>query len=314
MSWPDEKSGFYSARTDMWRVFRHAICLSKTGASNIQNPADYNSLRRASHCKLVFGAKSGLTAAYAGSAFGRLSSSVHRVAIVGAGLAGLNVAYVLKQHGCTSTVYEASSMAGGRIRTDFGNIEPGILTELGGEFIDSSHKDMLALASQFNLPLIDTGIDSEKLKKTAYFFEGHHFSEAQVVTAFRDIAPRIVMDAAKLSSHISYSRHTPADIIFDQTSLSQYFDQIGLHGWLRKLIEVAYVTEYGLEISEQSSINFLSLIGTETSNEFELYGKSDERFKIQQGNEKIVQHLRDELSQHLNFEHKLVRIRKHAAG
>src|SRR5260221_1980747 len=39
------------------------------------------------------------------------------IAIIGAGIAGLNAAYTLKKSGIVSTLYEASTRAGGRIFT-----------------------------------------------------------------------------------------------------------------------------------------------------------------------------------------------------
>jgi monoamine oxidase len=61
-------------------------------------------------------------------------------------------------------------------------------------------------------------------------------------------------------------------------------------GWLRKLIEVAYTTEMGLEIGEQSALNLLTFIdpGTEA---FKIFGESDERFHVRGGNDLIVKAL-----------------------
>src|SRR6185503_21334141 len=57
-----------------------------------------------------------------------------------------------------------------------------------------------------------------------------------------------------------------------------------------------FVTEYGLEIAEQSAINMLYLISTDTSGStFDVFGDSDERYKVKGGNQRVV----DELAKRL---------------
>src|SRR5262245_14792959 len=56
-----------------------------------------------------------------------------RIAIVGAGMAGLNTAYKLHQAGLTAKVFEGSDRTGGRMFTAKDLLGAGITTELGGE-------------------------------------------------------------------------------------------------------------------------------------------------------------------------------------
>src|SRR5438105_1203077 len=69
-----------------------------------------------------------------------------RIAIVGAGLAGLHCAYRLRQAGVVAHVYEASHRVGGRICTARGVFANGQIAELGGEFINTNHTCMRRLA------------------------------------------------------------------------------------------------------------------------------------------------------------------------
>jgi len=75
-----------------------------------------------------------------------------RVAIVGAGLAGLACADRLQAKGIQAVVYDAASRLGGRC---FSNrtLVPGMACENGGELIDTGHKTMLGYANQFGLTL-----------------------------------------------------------------------------------------------------------------------------------------------------------------
>lgn len=255
-----------------------------------------------------------LTAAYAAPMLASIKKENPRIAIVGAGIAGLNAAYLLRQAGYQATVYEASKRIGGRIRTSHGDIAPGLITELGGEFIDSTHFDMLALAKAFGLPLLDTEIGNERSLKTMFFFNERCYSEEQVIAEFKPLATAIARDAARLSPNITARAHSSTDAEFDAISLSEYLDRIGATGWIRNLINAAYATEYGLDAGELSCVNLLSMIDATVKDEFKIFGESDERFKIQGGNNRITEALARPIEQHIQFEHRLVSIRPNGKG
>ena len=85
-----------------------------------------------------------------------------------AGIAGLHAAYILKQAGYTAYIYEGSPRIGGRIMSVEGMMGAGLWTEMGGEFIDSTHTDMLNSTKHFNLPLIDRLEPSELALKNLH--------------------------------------------------------------------------------------------------------------------------------------------------
>ncbi|GAB3835940.1 NAD(P)/FAD-dependent oxidoreductase [Hymenobacter jeollabukensis] len=244
-------------------------------------------------------------------------SSQPRIAVVGAGMAGLNCAYQLRKAGLRAEVYEASNRAGGRIFTARDLMAPGLTTELGGEFIDSGHVDMLGLVREFGLPLYDVEAASETvLRKDAYFFGGQQYTVAQVIQAFQPYARQIDADGRSLPNTITFDNLTAAAARFDQLSISQYFDSIGMGpGLIRTLLEVAYVTEYGLEVNEQTAINFLWLFSADThKGTFDIFGISDERYKIQGGNQRLTDALAQQLSGQISLQHKLLRVAQNAAG
>ena len=255
-----------------------------------------------------------LRSIYDGSAVPPCVGAAPRIAIVGAGLAGLAAAHVLRRAGCRATVYDAAAVMGGRVRTDFGGVEPGVVSELGGEFVDSGHDDMLALAAHFDLPLIDTAAPAEAGLATTYHFGGQRHTEAQVLAAYRHVAPRIAADAARLSAAVSRARHTPDDAALDRLCLAEYLDGLDMDGWLRRLIETAYVAEHGLDAGEQSCINLLSMIGTDTTRGFRVFGDSDERYKLRDGAARLVGALAHGLAGQLELGHRLVRLRGSGAG
>lgn len=244
----------------------------------------------------------------------RSARAAPRVAIVGGGIAGLNAASHLNRAGIRATVYEAAARTGGRIFSGRNLLAEGLVTEIGAEFIDSSHTDLLALADRFQLERLDVAIPEEAAFHEAYYFDGRQLAESEFVEAFRPYSLRIAADAAGLGDAIDYRHVEPARPL-DRLSLADYFDRLRLDGALRKLLEVAYVTEYGLDAGEQSALNFITLVGTDlAAGRLKLYGESDERYKIRGGNQQIVDALAAELPGQIEYGHRLTRVAASGAG
>ncbi|HYH06847.1 MAG TPA: NAD(P)/FAD-dependent oxidoreductase [Thermoanaerobaculia bacterium] len=247
------------------------------------------------------------------SAFGQTGGLKPRTAIVGAGIAGLNCAYKLRKAGVPVHVFEASSRSGGRMFTANNLLAPGITTELGGEFIDSGHEELLSLVKEFKLGMYDFRKPS-KIKAEAFFFDGRHYSEKDVVKAFIPLARKIAKDYDSLGEEVSYRDHGNGKEL-DNTSIAEYLDKIGARGWVRELLHVAYVTEYGLEAEQQSSLNLIQMIGTDTSEGFKPFGDSDERFTVKGGNERVVVELANRLDQGIvSLRHRLTAISAKGKG
>lgn len=246
---------------------------------------------------------------------GPKTSEVAKIAIVGGGIAGLHAAYVLQKAGVASTIYEGSGRAGGRIYTGSDVVAPNTYTELGGEFIDTNHEDMIQLCKEFGLKLNDR-LDpkGEGKLNEAYFFEGKLYTETQLITAFKPVAKRMLVDIDKISDTLAYNTMTDDDKHFDQMSIAQYLDSIGCSGWIRKLLDVAWVTEFGLETDQQTALNLLWMIGADLSEGFSMFGESDEKYEIDGGNEQVVKELHKRLGAQVKLEHKLMAIQDHSGG
>lgn len=231
------------------------------------------------------------------------------IAIIGGGIAGLHAAYILKNAGYIAQVYEGSPRTGGRIRSVDGMMGEGLWTEMGGEFIDSDHEDMLNLARHFELPLIDRRSPSEmNLEEFAYFFNKKHYGLNDVLEALKPVSAQIQNDIDSLSDDITFEKHSPSDIRLDSLSIAEYLNGLGIKGWFSDFINASYTAEYGLDLSEQSAINFLSIFDPGNGKEYKLYGDSDERFSVQGGNQKICDALTNELQDQVLEEHMLTAI------
>ena len=227
-----------------------------------------------------------------------------RVAIVGAGIAGLNAAYALKKSGVNALVYDASDRAGGRILTARDVAGAGAYAELGGEFIDAAHTDMLALTKEFGLEVLDRKLPGLENFHTAYFFGGRHYSEAQVIEAFKPFAERIATDAQAAGRNIDHAHASDAAKRLDALSLSAYLDRLEMRGWLRDLVQVAYVSESGLDAQQQSALNFLTTLDTGASaGHLAAIAGHTRRYVIRGGNEQITQALAQRLESQLRLQH-----------
>jgi monoamine oxidase len=243
-----------------------------------------------------------------GSAFSSQHSAA-RVAVVGAGLAGLCAARRLAQAGVEVCVFEGSDRAGGRVRSLPDFFAPNLCVELGGEFIDSGHTATLSLARELGLELIDTQAPGEEQLRTAWRFAGRTRPEGEILRAFEPLAARIRADSASLSPNPSALAHSATDARLDRMSLADYLAAIGAKGWLLDLLLTAFATEYGLEAHEQSSLNLLSLLPPDGADGFRVFGDSDERYKVAGGNDQIPRAMAAEMGERLRFGHRLCAVR-----
>lgn len=289
------------SRTPLLSSVRELIRIS---GSNSENISRREFLKRSATAAAVIAA----TAYLPRNAFAK---DPPRIAIVGAGIAGLNAAYSLRKAGIIAKVYEGSSRTGGRIFTAKNVLADGLTTEFGGEFIDSDHSEMLALAHEFGLELRDRK-DSSSLKR-AYLFGGKLRTESEVISAINPYLEKIRSDADSLPKYFDFENPGNASTL-DRLSLAEYFGKLEISGWIKDLLETAYVTEYGLELAEQSALNLITLISSDISRGFEIFGSSDERYVTRGGNSRFTEELSARLPDQIDLSHKLESIRSKDTG
>lgn len=214
------------------------------------------------------------------------------VAILGGGIAGLHAGYLLSKSKIDFRIFESSKRLGGRIFTRKDLFSKGTTTELGGEFIDSNHEDMLKLADEFKLELldIDSYVKNKKLKKDNFYFKGKTLTEEEVITAFIPYSKKIGIDVKLVNEDDEKAIQR-----LDQMSIDEYLASVGVTGWLFEFITTAYTAEYGIESKEQSSLNMLYMLNPDTSEGLSVYGESDERYRIKGGNEKLIEKISEKI-------------------
>ena len=212
---------------------------------------------------------------------------VEPVLIVGAGIAGLTAAYRLRQHGVPVRVIEAQQRVGGRMYSLRDAFADGQLCELGGELIDTGHSSIRSLAGELGIELddlrkMDAGYDAD-----VWWVGGARRSITEVITALAPVAARLDADRAAWPEEFDPTYRNPSGAqSLDRITIAAWLDGVGASGWIRELLDVAFTSEYGMALDEQSALNMLTML-TVRGDSLEMYGASDERFHVHEGNDTI---------------------------
>jgi len=247
----------------------------------------------------------------------KTTASEIRIAVVGAGLAGLTCAHRLKQAGYRASLYEASNRVGGRSWTLRDGFAEGQLVERGGQFIDSGHKAIRTLVKDLGLELDDVLKAEPAGTAPCYFFDGVPYLFAQASEDFQRIWETLRRDLDAAGYPTLHDSFTARGQELDNMSITDYIEQNvpgGGASKLGQLLEVAYTAEYGGEASEQSSLNMLYLLADQGAEEFSLLGPSDERYVVRGGCDQIPTLLAGRLSGQVETDSELVAIRRNGDG
>ncbi len=231
--------------------------------------------------------------------------SVAPVIILGGGLAGITAAHDLALGGYPCQVFEATERLGGRMLTLEKFNEEGMYCELGGEFVDSNHADLIGLCREFDISLISFGEVDRGLEQSIYYFGGQYYKDSDALKCIEKMAPRFKRDFELLSSPAGLKR-------FDSLSIANYIKTYRgeVDSWFLRMIEVAFIGEFGLDSEELNSVLMLQSIAMDTSS-FKLYGESDQAYCIEGGSQKLINSLEKFLNAKqvpIFYGHRLVKI------
>jgi monoamine oxidase len=222
----------------------------------------------------------------------RAAGAPARVAIVGAGIAGLNAALTLQDKGIASTVYESSDRIGGRMHSDrSGYWANGQVSEFCGELIDSDHTAILGLASRFGLPVADLLAAEPAAATVTYWFVGGRYGDDQADADFVPVRAAAKNDLTAAGYPTTWSSYKPAGQALDRMSIYEWIESRvpGGHGSaFGRLLDAAYNEEYGADTTDQASLNLVYLLAYQPSPKgFAVYGQSDERYHVAGGNQRL---------------------------
>lgn len=251
------------------------------------------------------------------------ASGRERIAIVGAGIAGLTAALHLHDAGISATVYEAADRVGGRMHSERGYWNDGQHTEWCGAMIDSKHAHMRALARRFGLRLIDTYAAMLPHARDTSYFAGRYYP---MRLADRDFAPvyRVLQEQLRaIGPETTYDRATPLARELDNTSMTAWIERYvpgGLHSQMGRLIADAYWNEYGVDMNAQSSLNLVYMLGIQDGygrrgGQLNVLGYSDQRYTLAKGNQRLPEAIAASLpAGSVKLRRRMTAIRKRADG
>jgi len=246
-----------------------------------------------------------------------------RIAIVGAGIAGLNAALTLQDAGFASAIYEASGRIGGRMHSDTAFWAEGMVSEWCGEFIDSDHRAMLALIKRFGLKTIDLGQHIPAHAQTILYFFNRYYRFADLAQGFQSIYPILAQQMQEAGFPTTYAHFTETGYGLDHLSVYDWIEQYveGGHTTLiGHMLDQACTGYFGLDTRMQSSLNLLYMFGPRPDEDSEEFvddapgsGPMQGSCKIVGGNQQLPLAIARVLPQdsiHLN--HQLIAVKRNS--
>src|SRR6478736_99829 len=240
-----------------------------------------------------------------------------RIAIIGAGLAGLSCAYDLKGAGYTAQVYEGSDRVGGRCWSYHGEFADGQVAEHGGELIDQNHTQIRQLAQRLGLSLDNLLAAEVNGTEPFYYFDGAPYTFAQATDDLKGIWQQIHSDVSAASFPTLYNLSTERGRALDAMSIIDWINAYvpgGMSSKLGQLLDVAYNIEYGAESSVQSSLNMLYLLGFSGQGQMRIFGQSNEKYHTVGGNDQIAERLAANLNGQINMGYELTAVTRNGDG
>ena len=227
------------------------------------------------------------------------AATTARVAIVGAGLAGLAAAHGLKRAGVRARVFDAAPRVGGRCLSERTYFDDGQIAERGGELIDTPHDSIRALAASFSLALDDLLEAEPPGSEPAWRFDGAPYPLAIATADMAQVLTRIDVDARALKDGLpTFRKFTTRQRALDRLSAAEWIATRvdgGLQSRFGRLLANAYMEELGGDVDEISAVSVVALLMATPRDRFSPYEDSDQRYHVRGGNDQIVGRLAAEL-------------------
>jgi monoamine oxidase len=236
-----------------------------------------------------------------------------RIAVVGAGLAGLRCSHWLwTRHQVQSTLYEGHpERIGGRcwsLRDYFSN---GLITEHGGAFIDSNQFAALDLAAELGLQLEDYNGGELSGLPEVYWFDGGYYTYAEASRDWEDFGYGAFHAAVRESNTASGLAR------LDSLSAPEWLDTTPITSSSRfgLLMLANTVSENGGDPGDQSALDLIGLTGVNPRSSLDPLPGYDEKWHIIGGNDQLVHGMAAQLpAGTVELGHRLVALRENSDG
>lgn len=204
-----------------------------------------------------------------------------RIAIVGAGLAGLAAAYWLTRTGVRVRVYEARPRVGGRCWSARG-FDGGQVAEHGGEFVDTRHVHIARLAEELGLELDDLWSTWISGSRWPTYVDGQIVRSGDLFEPLDEAAKEIGRIAERNGPWWAAEANADARTL-DEMSMADWFDANvpgGIGSTLGRAFSLEQAAWYGLDPDHLSATNLIDFYAVD-------YPGGDERYTVHGGNDQI---------------------------
>ncbi|MCC7368977.1 MAG: FAD-dependent oxidoreductase [Chloroflexi bacterium] len=167
-----------------------------------------------------------------------------RVAVVGAGLAGLAAALTLARAGVSVRVLEAADRVGGRVQTLRAPFDDELYAEAGGEFVDGSHHLLHAFLRQYGLELLPIPDGRRLTRFDGVIRPGDSLTDLGPDGA--DAEERIAAESEALAARVAdplFPWASAADL--DRISVGAWLDGLGISRLARTYQQIWRTVDYG---------------------------------------------------------------------
>ncbi|GCE24350.1 flavin monoamine oxidase family protein [Dictyobacter kobayashii] len=242
-----------------------------------------------------------------------------QIAIVGAGIAGLNAALTLQDAGLSCAIYEASNRIGGRMHSDATTWDDGMVSELCGEFIDANHDTIHQLIKRFDLQTVELGQGRTAQAQSIMYFANRYCSSKELDRGFQALAPHLEQQVQEAGFPTTHAHFTETGFRLDHLSVYDWIEQYAEGGHntpVGKLLDNACTGFYGLDSNEQSSLNLVYMFGTLDQEQDSITPRPMQgSSKIVGGNEQLPQAIARHLPKaSIHLQHQLVALERKSDG
>lgn len=223
-------------------------------------------------------------------AFGQAKKSAPRIAVIGAGFAGLACAYELLAAGYDVTVIESRDRVGGRVLS-FGDFVPNKNVEGGGELIGSNHPTWVAYKELFGFEWLDV---SEGEEEAPIILGGKRLSEDESNKLWEEmdaVLQRMNADAENIDADAPWTSPNAAEL--DKKSGKDWIDaQKDLSDLCRLGVWINQAADNGQDPAKQSYLGNLTQI---KGGGVEKYWTDSEVFRCKGGNQQLATKLAEKI-------------------
>ena len=190
------------------------------------------------------------------------------------------------------TVLEARGRVGGRVHTLRGGFAAGQHAEGGGEYIDTRHRAMRALARELGLQLEDVRVGTANFDDVVYLHGRRTTQQKATTDGVGAEIDRVAAALDRLAEPLDLARPgAHGGVALDRRSVADFFDELGVDPAARPFVDHAVRDDYNVEPEQLSLLSY-------ALDDKAAYNQPDsgvEAFRIRGGNDRLAMALRDRL-------------------